>query len=86
MVTKRVKSLWQGKVSIHEKYIKKAIDERSDLEIVYNDEVMTIKNEDLQNKIIARSETPFVDKYSNESYWLYYYTWKPDLAIQNSLL
>lgn len=79
----RVKTIWQGKVGIHEKYIQQAYgngpDKKfDDILIKHGEEVMTIPCLEIKKKIVGKSDIPFQDRYSMESYWLYYFEWKPD--------
>lgn len=85
MIKLKVKSIWQGKVGIRDKYVQKAIAEKKGLEIACQYELMIIPAEDVQKKIVAKSEHPFKDKFGGKWHFLFYFDWKP-LKNQRKLL
>ncbi len=80
MIKLKVKSLWQGKVGIREKYVEEAHRTFQPLLLTYQDQVMLIPREKVQEAIVARSEKPVFDKYKGEEHYLIYYDWKPTSA------
>lgn len=81
MTLRRVRSIWQGKVGVHEKYIEPYIAgnlEEQDLVIKYGEDLMTIPGKEVKNKIVGKTDHPFQDRFSMESYNLYYFEWRPD--------
>lgn len=78
MIKVKVKTIWQGKVGIREKYINEALETNSGLMIKVKEETMTLAAEEVKKKIVAKSERPFIDKYSGQSHFLVYYNWKPN--------
>ena len=86
MISVKVRSFWQGKVGIRDKYVKRALQGNESLEILYKNEgVMIIPAEKVQEKIVAKSEKPFQDKFGDKWHFLYYFNWKP-LVNQQKLL
>lgn len=77
MITVKVKTIWHGKVGIHQKYIQKAKENRESLEFKHGIEFMVIPHEEIDSKLIGKSEKPFIDKYNNEIYYLFYFNWLP---------
>ena len=79
----RVKTTWQGKVGLHEKYINPYLDlalvgNLRNLEIKIGDEIMTIDKKEVAEKIVGKTDHPFQDRFSMETYNLYYFNWVPD--------
>lgn len=71
MLDIKIKSLWLGKAWFHEKYLKKAVEERINMRLLHvNGEVMVM--DPLDNKITKHSET-FTERFSKtkEKYHLY---------------
>lgn len=77
MITLKVKSTWQGKVGIRDKYVQQALDEKKGLEISCQSEIMVIPAEEVQKKIVAKSACPFGDKFGEGYHYLIYFNWKP---------
>jgi len=84
MITYKAKSLWMGRIAIPDKYVKDALSKQEDLEIHYRGQRMTIPADKIQQEIKARSERAFLDRFSNETYYLYYFNFKPDKEVQQS--
>ena len=76
-MNKRIKTLWQQKAGIPEKYYKEAIFKREDLRIILKNEIMKIPYYELKNRVVGKSEEPIKDKYGREDYHLVYFNWKP---------
>ena len=84
MIKIKVKSKFQEKVAIRDRYLPQARQEG--LEIKHNEEVMTIPAEEVDKKIVGRSDKPFVDRYSLKTHYLLYFKWSPDEVKQIKLL
>lgn len=76
-MTLKVKSLWHNQVGIRDKYVQQAIDEKKGLEISCQSEIMVIPAEEVQKRIVAKSEKPFKNKFGKGWHFLYYFNWKP---------
>lgn len=74
----KIKTIWQGKVGVRNKYIDLAEKIKCGLKIVHGGETMYVEPAQLKSSIISRSRELFRDKYSNASHFLYYYDWKPE--------
>lgn len=86
MINLRVKTIWQGKVGVNEKYIKRALDNKEGLCIKNKDEYMEIQANEVKEKIVGKSENRFEDRFGNgPDYYLYYFSWKPTIS-QGTLL
>jgi len=81
----KVKSMWNGKVALRDKYIDELHNTQDELVIEMNDKKMTIPFEKLDASIKGKSEQPFYDRFSRESHFLIYFDWKPDPELQGSL-
>lgn len=83
--TIRIRGLWQGKAGIRDKYLE--LDGFSDIMLVLpSGEKMTIGKFEIKSLVVAKSDEPFVDRYSNEKHYLIYYEWRPDINRQPSML
>lgn len=85
MIKIKIKSIWQGKIGIRDKYLTLAHEKKQGFMIFHENEVMKIDYDKIKEKIIARSEKPFYDKFKGQYHWLYYFNWKPEIK-QNQLL
>lgn len=85
MIKCRVKTIWQGKVAIRDKYVVDALHYKEGITITVQDRIMTLNAEDVEKMIVAKSEKPFFDRFSYTSHYLYYFNWKPDPILQPSL-
>jgi len=74
----KVKSTWQGKVGIRDKYVNQAIREKQGLDISCQGEFMIIPAEKVKEKMIGKSQKHFKDKFSEEWHYLIYFNWKPN--------
>lgn len=87
IIKKRVKTVWQGKVGVREKYINQAKAEKKDLLIAHDGKEMMITFDEIDDRIIAKSDEKFQDYFSRRpAEYLYYFQWKPDPPLQPSLL
>ena len=87
MIEVKVKSIWQGKIAIREKYYWLAKTKKEDILIQVGSDIMIIPFAELDSRIVAKSVKPVQDKFSNtnEVHYLLYYDWKPT-EIQEKLL
>ena len=79
MIEVNVKTIWQGKVAIREKYYWLAKTKRENLLIKVKNDVMIIPFQLLLEKVVTKSEKPVIDKFSDppEYHYLIYFDWKP---------
>jgi hypothetical protein len=84
MIIKRVKTIWQGKVAIADKHL--ALAKQGGIQIVHGDKSMTIPAKEVEKRVVARSEESFQDKWSRETYHLYYFNWVADKEKQMKLI
>lgn len=84
-VKKKIKSLWVGKVGLHEKYINEAFGLGVPLVIVYDraEQKMTIPPSDLLKGSVS-AET-YTDRFGQNPYKLIYFPWHPDKDGQAKL-
>lgn len=83
--TVKVKTLWNGMVGVNGKYLRASVDKDQPLVIEHQELKMTIKPGDIKERIKARSDRQFRDRFGGVAYWLYYFDWKPDPEEQPSL-
>lgn len=74
-----VKKLWHGSVSIRDYLVQKCIDNKEDLEIQYNGEVMKIPYEQLN--LGRKNQMSVKSNFKDEVYDLIDYFWIPDRKI-----
>jgi hypothetical protein len=74
----KIKTLFQGQAAIRDKYQYQAYKEG--INLTYKDETMVIPAGEFFNRVLARSDKPVTDRFSNESHYLLYLEWKPDIA------
>ena len=77
MIEVNVKTTWQGKVALREKYVHEALDTGQGIRIVLDSSFMDIPADEVKKKIVARSENSFFDKFSGERHFLVYFKWDP---------
>jgi len=77
MIKLRIKSIWQEKCGIRDRYIQQAYDEKKGLEIICQHEVMIIPADQVQKKIVAKSDRPFRNRFGRGCHYLFYFNWKP---------
>ena len=73
----KVKTLFQGKVAVRDRYINEAIKKEESLEITCQSGVMEIPHDQIKSKIVGKSDSPFKDRYSKEFHFLIYFKWHP---------
>ena len=83
-VSIEIKTVWQGKVGIRDKYVDKAQNQKKDLYIFKGNDAMIIPWAEINRLIVGKSDFPVPDRYSNESHYLVYFDWKPT-TLQPSL-
>ena len=76
MIKKKIKTIFVGKVGVHEKYIKRALEKKEDLFLEHGEETMTIPYAEIKKLGKVGKET-FLDKFNREFYKLWYFEWKP---------
>lgn len=81
MIKIHVDTIWLGKVGIRDKYIDEANFKNEGLIIVHKGKEMTIPFENLKSRILFKSNSPFKDKFSSKSHYLYYINWREDRKI-----
>lgn len=73
-------------MGINEKYLKEAKEKKLGIVFLHGEDEMTLQYGTIAGKIVAKSEKPFRDRYNKTPpYYLYYFQWKPDLKMQESL-
>ena len=79
MVEVRVKTIWMGKIAIRDKYFFLAKTKKEDLLIKVDKDGMKIPFAELEDRVVARSERPVIDKFSdnNDLHYLIYFDWEP---------
>lgn len=80
----KVKSVWQGRVGIRDKYLVRA--SKEGMEVSCNNASMSLTPEEVMKKIVAKSERPFYDKFSKDYHYLIYYNWVPEPTKQQTLI
>ena len=75
MINLKVKTLWQGKIAIRDKYVEKAKETNQDISVEFLGKKMTIPVNEINNLIVGRS-APQTDYFSNASHKLIYFKWK----------
>lgn len=73
-----VKTTWQGKVGIRDKYIEEARQNHEDILVFHDSTFMKIPYAHLDDLIIATSDKRFRDRYHNDPHYLIYFLWKPE--------
>lgn len=84
MIKCRVKSQFQGKVAIRDKYLMRALKYQDGLEIFFNNEVMSIPHQEIKKKIAGWSKKTVKDIYGKAKHHLVYFYWKPT-TVQKEL-
>lgn len=85
MIKLEVKSIWQGKVAIRQKYLEQAYKNKKGLEIHHAGSIMLIPFDKIKDSVVAKSEKSVYDKFKGEYHWLIYFNWKPTI-LQKQLL
>ena len=81
----KVKTIWHGQAGIRDKYVKQARNEEKGLMISNGLETMTIPFDEVNSSIVAVSEFPFKDYFSEEYHHLIYFKFIPDKSPQLKL-
>ena len=88
---KPIKSIWQGKIGLHEKYIKECLQKEDGMELTYTGrepqydlQRMTISQEHIRKGIMGKEMFP--ERHGTGFYRLIYFEWVPDKDPQQSLL
>lgn len=78
MINLKVKSVWQGKVALRDKYIDKAILTNSDIMVECGAEYMKIPYKKIK-KLEVKTKAPVYvkDKFEGRIHKLIYFDWKP---------
>jgi len=77
MLEIKIRTIWQGKIGVREKYIKQSVDTQQDLIFVKGNDYMIIPWDKIDEYIVGKSEQPVIDKFSNETHFLIYFKWCP---------
>ena len=83
MITKTIKTLFGNLAPVHQLYVDKAKNKKTDLRLIYENENMIVSFKQLDNPIRTIMVT---DKFTGEPKKLYYYNWKPLDSRQGELL
>ena len=84
IISVEIKTTWQSKVGIRDKYVNEAQNRGKDLYIFKGNDAMLIPWGKIDLVKVGKSEFPVPDRYSNESHYLIYFDWKPT-TLQLSL-
>ena len=84
MIEVKVKTLWENKAGINQKYADEAVAKTESLVIIYRGDTMEIPADEVISKIISRSG-PYPNRFGPGTYYLVYYLWKPT-AVQPKML
>ena len=84
MINKNVKTLFIGKVGIHQKYIQAAVQRKEDLCLKYEEESMIIPWQEVEKKGKIGDEV-HLDKFNGNYYRLVYFNWRPSI-VQKKLI
>lgn len=82
----KIKTIWQGRIGVHEKYLDKSDKEGRGFLFKHGEDTMAVPFDQIPYRVVAKTEKPFVDRFTNQPYHLYYFDWKPDPKKQPSLL
>lgn len=85
MIKVKVKTIWQGKVAVRDKYIDEAKATGQGLIIAHKGASMVIPNDEIGNLITGYSERFFADRFSDKKHQLVYFNWKPT-EVQPALM
>lgn len=79
MIKLNIRTIWQGKVGIREKYITQAYEQKEGLEIWHEHSLMEIPCDKIRERIVSRSERAVLDKFKGQWHYLLYFEWKPNV-------
>lgn len=74
----KVKTMWERKVWVHQKYLNECVRSSEPLEIHHDGKIMTVTKGQLLHNKPVKSEIPFYEKFGGGQYWLYGFDFKPD--------
>lgn len=79
MIKVKVKTLWQGKVGVRDKYVNACREQEQDLVVVHGGGAMSIPHYDLDRRTHGVSREVFKDVHSKNTvgHRLVYFLWKP---------
>lgn len=77
MVKIKVKTIWQGKVGIRDKYIFQAQEKKENLFVEHETEVMEIPYDKVPELIVGKSEFKVGDRFGQGGHYLIYFNWLP---------
>ena len=77
MLTLKIRTIWQGKIGVRERYIIQAFEEKKDLMFVKGNDYMIVPCKEISNLMVGKSEHPVEDKFSNGFHYLCYFLWQP---------
>ncbi len=80
-----IKKLWKGFASVNENIIKKCINKRENLSVIYRGETMVVLYKDLFN-LRSIHNREFKSKFGDGSYKLYDFYWKPINTNQQQII
>jgi len=73
-----VRTLWQGKVAIRDRYVKEAVSKREGLLIKHGEDKMAIPYKKLKESIVGKSDRRFQDQIGRDlPHYLIYFHWEP---------
>ena len=79
MISLEVRTIWQGKVAVRDRYVKEAVSKREGLLITHGKDKMAIPYPKLKESIVGKSDRRFVDQVGRESpHFLIYFLWAAD--------
>ena len=76
MKTVKVKTCWQGKIALRERYIQDAVKSGEGITILHDGSSMVIPHNEILNRIVCRREYPVKDKFSKAPEYLFYCDWQ----------
>ena len=86
MIEVQVKTLWQGKVGIRDRYVKEAIERKEGILIRHGQESMAIPFNKLKELIAGKSDRRFKDYFGQtKPQYLIYFVFRPQVK-QGSLV
>jgi len=78
MVSVRVKTIWQGKVAVRDRYVKEAVEKKQGLLITHGQDKMAIPFTELKRSIAGKSDRRFEDEIGRDKpHYLIYFNWEP---------
>ena len=84
VVEHRVRKLWGDSVSLRDYLIRRAINERQTLRVIYQGDYMDLTPDDLKAKAFQMTKQTFRSKINGKPYNLIDYRWKPCGRVMNA--